>query len=65
MILAFIAGAGFSAFVVVWFMVKHDRRLDELTKALDWLWSAITLIRRRAVLSGGAGMGEGVDSRGE
>ena len=33
----FITGAGFSVFVAVWFMVKHDRRLDELSQAIHAL----------------------------
>ena len=31
---AFITGAGFSVFVAVWFMVLHDKRLENLTEAL-------------------------------
>jgi hypothetical protein len=33
----FITGAGFSVFVAVWFMVKHDKRLDELSQAIHAL----------------------------
>lgn len=45
-ILAFISGAGFSVFVAVWFMVKHDRRLDELTAAIKELAAVLTLMER-------------------
>lgn len=34
---AFITGAGFSVFVAVWYMLKHDRALTELTKAVTEL----------------------------
>ena len=33
-LLAFITGAGFSVFVSCWFMLKHDRSLQELTSAI-------------------------------
>jgi len=34
---AFITGAGFSVFVALWFMLKHDKTLNQLTRAIEKL----------------------------
>lgn len=34
---AFITGAGFSVFVAVWFLLKTDKTLERLTRAVEKL----------------------------
>ena len=34
---AFISGAGFAVFVALWFLLKTDKRLEELTRAIEKL----------------------------
>lgn len=59
---AFITGAGFSVFVALWFMVKHDSRLRELSEAIVELRLTLLLFRQGGNF--GAGPGVGADRRG-
>lgn len=55
---AFVTGAGFSVFVAVWFMVRHDKRLSELSEAIRELRETLILITGRESAPRRAGMGE-------
>lgn len=41
---AFITGAGFSVFVALWYMIRHDKSLEALTKAINELRDAVMKI---------------------
>lgn len=60
---AFVTGAGFSVFVAVWYMVKHDRKLEELSLAIRELSAVLHLIHRIENPARGSGMREGVGAR--
>jgi hypothetical protein len=62
---AFITGAGFSVFVAVWFMVKVDRKLEELATAIRELSSMLNLLYRIGESPRGAGMSRPQVPRGE
>lgn len=53
----FVTGAGFSVFVAVWFMVRHDKRLTELTEALIELRLVLSLMSGAQTASRRVGMG--------
>lgn len=64
-IIGFLTGGGFAVFVSVWFMVRLDHRLKELSDAVTALRVAIAMLKPDDKPSGGSGMSGTGRNRGD